>query len=403
MRFRTAGASGILLLSLVGCAATEGAATESSTASQNAAVDDGHGEIAGAHELAEPALHLDTVDAAGVVRHLDLLDETSTVLAEIEPVEDLVTDGRYLFGIRSGSVTVIDSGVWTWSHIDHFHYYEAPSLVLGEIEGSGIPSVTTGETGTGIRFDDEAVLISTRALADGEIVEEFRIPVESHAGLVVPLTSGAVMTEPDADGSAQTLRIVASDGRAGDTIPCADAAGSITTVVGVVVGCADGAALAVGGDPETWEQIPYPADAAPPATAFDARKARPSVAAVAGGDGVWLLDTRERSWTFQDLGEEIVQAAAIDDDAERVLALAADGSVLVLSGGGVVARTVPLVAASLADRDLAAGVSFVVDQNRAYLNGPAENTVWEIDAADDARIAREFMTASPLHLAGTGR
>lgn len=400
MRTRLTAASGILLLALAGCAATPA----TSTTPADESVGDGHGEIAGAHELSEPALHLTTVDAEGGVHHLDLLDEESEVLTEIDPIDDLVSDGRYLFGIRDGSVTVIDSGVWTWSHIDHFHYYEAPSRVIGDIEGSGLATVVAGETGTGILFDDEAVLVDTPALADGEVVENFRIPVETHAGLVVPLATGAVITQPDADGTAQALRIVDGDGTAGESVPCANAAGTITTVVGVVIGCAGGAALSVGGDPSEWERIAYPADAAPAATDFAGREGRPSVAALAGSTGVWLLDTRDRSWAFQDLGEEIVRVAAVGDDADRTLALTATGSVLVLAGGEIVARTEPLVAASVADPELVAGVTFVVDKNRAYLNGPAENAMWEIDPADGARIARTFQaTAAPLHLAGTGR
>ncbi|MDQ0642851.1 hypothetical protein [Microbacterium murale] len=400
MRFRFTAVTGILLLASAGCAATPSAPPSPA----NETVGDGHGEIAGAHELSEPALHLTTVDADGAVDHLDLLDEETETLAEIEPIEELVSDGRYLFGIRDGSVTVVDSGVWTWSHIDHFHYYEAPSRVIGEIEGSGLATVVTGDVGTGIQFDDEAVLIDTLALADGEIVEEFRLPVEPHAGLIVPLAEGAVITEPDADGAPQTLRVVDAEGAPGESIACSNAAGTITTVVGVVIGCADGAALSVGGDPSDWERIAYPADAAPPVTEFAGREGRPSVAALAGPTGVWLLDTRERNWTFQNVGEEIVRVAAVSDDADRVLALTASGSVLVLAGGEVVSRTEPLVAASVADPELAAGVTFVVDQNRAYLNGPAEQALWEIDPADAARIARTFETVTmPFHLAGTGR
>ncbi len=399
MRFPLAGVSRIVLLSLMAVSLTGCAAESGADAPSNDSSGAGHGKISGARELAEPALHLTTVDAAGVVHHFDLLDEQSSVLAEIEPIEDLVTDGRYLFGIRDGSVTVIDSGVWSWSHIDHFHYYEAPSRVVGDIEGSGLATVVIGETGTGIRFDDEAVLIETPSLADGELVEQFRIAVDSADGLFVPLNDGAVVGE-----SETALRIIAADGTPADSVPCAKAAGTISTVVGVVIGCDDGAALAIGGNADDWEMIPYPEGAAPSATAFDGRKGRPSVAALAGDEGVWVLDTRARTWTFQDLGESVVRAAAVDDDAGRVLALTADGSVLVVTDGEIVARTVPLVAASLADPELAAGVRFVVDRERAYVNGPAENMAWEIDAADDARIARAFeMSSAPLHLAGTGR
>ncbi|MGW8483075.1 hypothetical protein ACWGJP_08030 [Microbacterium sp. NPDC055903] len=402
MRARKAALAGILLLAVTGCSAQPPAAAPSSTA-----VGDGHGEIAGAHELAEPALHLATANRDGFISHLDLLDEETSVLAEIDPIDELVTDGRYLFGIREGSVTVIDSGVWTWSHVDHFHYYEAPSRILGDIEGAGIATVVPGDSGIGILFDHEAVLLDAPALADGEISERFRIDVEPHAGLVVPLGEGAAITDPEsgASGAVSSLRIVDADGTDVGSVPCADAAATITTVVGVVVGCADGAVMATGADPASWERIPYPAGTENlRATAFAAREARPTVAAVAGDSGVWMLDTREREWTLIDLEEPIVLAAAVDDADERVLALASDGSVLVIQDAAVVSRTAPLVAASLADAASAEHVEFVVDQTRAYLNGPAEGMMWEIDPADDARLARTFETeAEPLLLAGTGR
>lgn len=402
MRVRALAVSALLLILLAGCA---GSPAAPASAPPSATEDhDDHGHVEGAVELAEPALHLATIDGDGVVRHLDLLDESVEVLDEIAPVEELVSDGRYLFAIRAGSVTVIDSGVWSWSHVDHFHYYEAPSRTIGEIEGSGVAVVVRGETGTGILFDDEAVLIDTPALGDAEIVELFRSPLQQHDGMVVPLAEGAAITEPDADGAVRALRVVDADGTPGERIECIDAAGTITTVVGVVVGCSDGAVMAAGGDGSNWERIPYPDGAAVAAEAFAAREGRPRVAALAGTTALWLLDTRARTWTLHDIGEELVDVVATDDAEQHVIALAADGSVLVLSDGGVVARTEPLVADSLADPAAAAGISFVVDQHRTYLNGPTEQLMWEIDHGDGARIARVFDTeTAPLHLAGTGR
>ncbi|WP_300266764.1 hypothetical protein [Microbacterium sp.] len=398
MKTRLAAACGIVLLALTGCAAIEPAAPpEPSTAA-------GHGAIPGAQELAEPALHLAAVDAAGIVHHLDLLDEHESVLAEIEPIDELVSDGRYLFGIRDGSVTVIDSGVWTRSHGDHFHYYEAPARVLGEIDGQGRAAVVAGASGIGIRFDDEAVLVEAAALGEGEIVESFRIDIAPHTGFVVPLAEGAAVTEPDDTGAVRSLRMVDADGAPQDSVPCEAAAGTIATVVGTVVGCSDAALLAVDGDPAAWERIAYPTDAVAPATSFAAREGRPTVAAVAGDSGIWLLDTRERSWSHVELGEQVIRVGAVDDDAGRVLALTATGAVLVIAEGEVIARTEPLVAASLADPETAAGVAFVIDQHRAYLNGPAEKAMWEIDPADDARISRTFPAETePVHFAGTGR
>ena len=84
---------------------------------------DGHGAIAGAKEMAEPQLHLLTIDETGGIRHLDLLDEGTEELGRVGGVEALTTEGRYAYAVRPdrGAVTVVDSGVWTWSHIDHFH------------------------------------------------------------------------------------------------------------------------------------------------------------------------------------------------------------------------------------------------------------------------------------------
>jgi hypothetical protein len=58
----------------------------------------------------------------------------------------------------------------------------------------------------------------------------------------------------------------------------------------------------------------------------------------------------------------------------------------------------------LADPSLLTGVELVADQQRAYLNAPAEHRLVEIDFADSARISRTFDTpAAPLRLAETGR
>ncbi len=390
----------LALTVLTGCAASATPAADPTAATA---------DTRAPREVAEPPHHLTTIDPGGRVHHLDLADGGRDVIAEIKPVERLVSDGRYLFGIREGSVTVIDSGVWTRSHGDHFHYHVGPVRVLGEVEGDGVPTVVPGVTGTGVMFRGEAVLLAADALADGRIAETFRIRVAAHDGLTVPLTEGALVTEPDAAGAPARLRVVTADGSERSRIPCVGAAGTIATAVGVVVGCADGAVLAPGGDAARAERIPYPAGAAPADVAsaagvFAARESRPRVAALAGERGVWILDTRARSWALQDVGEPIVRATAIDDEQQRVAVLGADGSVLVLSQGRVAARTAPLVAESLRDPDAAATIELVVDQDHVYLNGPSERMLWEIDPADDARVTRTFATDTPpVHLAETGR
>lgn len=392
-------ACAVLLFTLTACASPSKPHDHVPPAGGEA--ESGHGDFADARELAEPALHLASVDGEGAVHHLDLIDESTTTLAEIDPIADLVGDGRFLFGVRDGSVTVIDSGVWSWSHGDHFHYYEAPANVIGEIEGEGIATVIVNENGVGVRFEDEAVLLEQKALADGRIVEQFRVNASGPQGFVVPLSKGAVLADTTARES--TLRIVTSEGDEHAQLECVDARGTIATVVGVVVGCADAALLSVEGDLDGWERIPYPPGATP-ASEFESRKGRPRVAAISGGSAIWVLDTRARNWLHYDIGEPVVRAAAVDDGDGRIVLLTAAGEILVMHSGAVVARTAPLVADSLADPTLAEGVALVVDQQRVYLNGPAEQKLWEISPADDARVTRTFDTQHPpLHLSGTGR
>lgn len=395
-RFAPLGA--LILLALAGCASPTAPAPDPTA--------DTHGEIAGAAELAEPALGLTSIDAAGRVSHLDLLEESTAELGIVRAPAAVHSDGRYLFSMDAEGLSIVDSGVWTWDHVDHFHYYRAEARVLGDVAGEGVATVATSNSsttgGTGVFFPDsgEAVLLDTEALSKGDIVERFRLERAVGAGLVVPAGSFAAI----ASGDEITLHTADGD-EVGDATPCVDPAGTITTRVGAVIGCRDGAVLvSVADEQPVVEVVPYPAGAtAPRASAFANREGRPSVAGVAGDAGVWVLDTRERTWTLLPTPEPVVQASAVDDKDANLLALTPDGRVLVLDGetGAVRAASAPLVGASLG-----AGqpVSLIADQQRAYLNGPAEGRMWEIDFADGARVAREFSPATaPLFFAETGR
>ena len=403
----TAAILGLVLLTLAGCASdaadTPGATPEA----------DRSDAVAGSAELSEPPLALVTIDRGGLVRQLDLLDETVAELGHVPKASRASTDGRFVFADTGEGLSIIDSGRWTWDHVDHFHYYRAAPEMLGEVPGRGPATVattsssTTGSTGVFFVGSGEAVLLDTAAMSKGELVERFRLETGPHDGLVVPIGSHALVTQPQ-HGAVASVAVFDQGGMPvpDAAAPCIDARGTITTSVGAVIGCADGALLAtlVEGAVE-FERIPYPAGAAaPPAVSFAGRDGRPTVAGLAGDQAIWLLDTRERTWTLLPVDRPIVQATAVDDEAQHVLALGADGRVLVIDGvtGALLEETEPLVAESLATG--AGTPTLVADLPFAYLNGPAENVVYEIDVADDARITRAFATpASPAHLAQTGR
>ena len=389
-----------MVLALTGCAAN------GPTASVSEPAPDTHGEIAGAEELAEPALGLTSIDAQGQVSHLDLLDETTVELGAVRAPRAVHSDGRYLFAIDETGVSVVDSGVWTWDHVDHFHYYRAEARVLGDVEGAGAATVATSNSsttgGTGVFFPEsgDAVLLDTEALSKGRLVESFRLSREPGPGMVVPAGSFAAVAAGD------ELTLHTADGATtGEPVACEAAAGTLTTRVGAIIGCQDGALLIhVEDERPVVERIPYPDGVnAPRATTFANREWRPRAAAHAGDAGIWMLDTRARTWTLLPVPEPVVQVTAVDDADANVLALTRDGRVLVLDGetGAMRAASVPLVGASLA---AGAPVTLVADQQRAYLNGPAEGRLWEIDFADNSRLARDFETASvPVFFAQTGR
>ncbi|MFM9597074.1 hypothetical protein ACKI1O_47885, partial [Streptomyces scabiei] len=92
-------------------------------APESAAADDAHGARADAVELAEPPVALTAIAPSGAVTQLDLLDETVVSLGEVGTPRSLHSDGRYLFVGTDAGLDVVDSGRWTWDHVDHFHYY----------------------------------------------------------------------------------------------------------------------------------------------------------------------------------------------------------------------------------------------------------------------------------------
>ena len=391
-----------LALTFTGCTDTAPAPDEKADVS-------GHGHLSGAEEVAEPLLGITSIDETGRISHLDLLSEEEAALGHIDPTTAVSGDGRYLFAQTDAGVAIIDSGRWTWDHVDHFHYYRAEARVIGTLSGTGAATIatTTQSTSgaTGVFFaSGEAVLLDTAALSRGDITSLRRWEREPHAGLVVPVGSFALVTDA-VDGIAETVRAYDDAGAAvGEAMACPRASGTIATRVGAVIGCADGAVLAtVTEGVLTLTHIPYPSGStAGAATSFANREGRPRIAGLAPTGEIWVLNTRSQEWTLVRSAESLVHVSAVDDDAGRLLALTQDGRVLVLrADGSTEAATEPLAATSFE-----AGFTplLAVDQARAYLTAPADERVYEIDYADGARVARTFHTVdAPVFATMTGR
>lgn len=396
-------------LLLAGCstpaapsAPTGGAAASAEAAPTETAVP--HGYVEGAAELAEPQHVLAAIGPAGEVRLLDLLTEQTEELEAIGEVVSLEHDGRFLAATTEGGVTIVDTGVWTVDHADHVHYYRADARVVGSLELGGPATISSTESRTAVLGDGEVVLLDREALGQGEIVETGRFPADS-GGFATPAGDGAIVGVDDA------VVVLDASGTEVASEPCTDPQGGIVTRVGAVVGCDEGAVLATTVDAAgeslvELESIGYPAGtaAALRATGFDMRAGRATAAAIAGDAGFWLLDTRERTMTLVETPQPLVRVVAVDDEAGHVVAIAADGRVLVLDESGAeLGATEPVLAATLADPVAAAALSLELDASRAYVPVLADGSVLEIDYADGARIARTLPVPTPLHIAETGR
>lgn len=357
----------------------------------------------GVVEVADAPLALMSIDAQGAVGLLDLATGEQRHAGSVSPPLALAGDGRYGFVSTADGLEIIDSGRWTWLHGDHNHYYRGEPRVLGSLSGSGPATVTSGllstAGSTGVYFTDsgEGVLLDNAALADGDIVERFRVQTEAGAGLVAPLGEGALVTVGpelvyyDATGTATTT-----------TAACTAASGAITTPVGVLVGCAEGAVLGTWrSDGPILEHLPYPDGIAlEAAVEFEGRKGRPTVATLASPNGLLLLNTRDRTWQHIETDVALDHVSAAADAEGHVVAVDAAGHVRVYLAptGEQVAATGPLTTDSERFRSL------LLDDRHAYLADPTSGLVFEIDYADGARVARTLETpTSPRFVTEVGR
>lgn len=372
-----------------------------------------HGYVEGAEELSEPELSLALVDRPGTLTLFDLLNGNSSVLpGESGQVDEMAGDGRFVYSSRVAgdrtTVDVVDSGRWTVEHGDHFHYYRAAERAVGTVTGTGMPAIHTGDRKTAIAFPavGEVVVLAQDDLAGGTLGDPLTLSRSPHPGLLaVPFAGHLLVTAPDPAGIVATVEILDERGQTLEAagMPCPQASDAVITRVGAVVTCADGAVLVTAADgAPVAEKIGYPAGIAPPALRVDGRAGRPVVAGAAdaragtGRAGFWQLDTRRREWAFRPTDAPLVAVSAVGDDAGRTVAVDDAGRIRVFGSDGADLGTGgPLLAGSTADQVARSRIRLMVDANRAYVSGPVEGLVLEVDYRDGGRIARTFDGLDP--------
>lgn len=366
-----------------------------------------HGYIEGAQENAEPQTGLFTFDReTGEAQLLSLLTEETVDAGAFGPVDAVHHDVRYAFVSSGDTVEVFDTGAWTVPHGDHKHYYSTEPKAVGTIDLPN-PGSVAGDGSTVAVFSDSegyASLFTTEDLDAGVITETGRITTSPHNGVVVPfkdyfLASTGSDKEPDSkpDGvevrDSENQTVLAKES-------CPGLSSHAQTRVGVVFACTDGALLFTEDDDAVLaEHIPYPSGGASPAVNLEHRPGSNEISGPAGKDGVWHLDVPERVLNLLETPVPVVTAAAVGD-MQHVLAVGADGSLLSLdpTSGEVLNSTELLKTEPDPDNP----PQLRIDTSRAYVSDPASSTVFEIDYADNLRVARTFDVPAVDFLLETG-
>ncbi len=373
----------VAIILLSGCGGTEQAAGPEKVAGP-AADAPPHGYVRGAEETAEPQARLVLADAGtGAVHVLDLITGRATAVARVASVEGITGDGRFAYVAHAGeSLRVIDSGGWTVDHGDHLHFYRTTPRDVGTVTGRRALSdaaVTAVSGPGGVRLLDRA------KLEEGLIAQTATVPGTGTAlpyneRLLVPVGGGAVAIHSRAGAPAGRL-----------DEPCPQPSGAVVTRRGAVFGCADGALL-VGG--EGAEKIPHRGERP---EELSGRPGSTVLAAIAGDEGVQVLDVTAKSWKRLETGP--VAAVTATGPQAPVLVLTTDGVLHSWDpeSGKKIAKTRLLDRAD--DR-----VTIQADPSRAYVNDPAAKAVHEIDYRDGLRRARTFeLDLTPTHMVETGR
>lgn len=352
----------------------------------------GHGHVDGATELQEAPLSLVTASSDGQVNLLDLGADGAApaTIASAPGLTATTSDSRFVaITGADGATSLIDSGVWTWDHGDHQHYYRAEARDLGALGVSGTTSVASTNARTVIASGTTATVLDRQALGQGTQTPVATATIDS-GSFAAPLGDRTVLV---AGGQAS---IVDDSGQAvGQGIACPSASGGALTRAGIVVGCQGGAVIApepsstATAEPPALTWAPLPDEAAGARIVSMSNRARRSqVAALDDAGGAWLLSVRDASWTRVAFGAPVVAVSAMDDTHKRVVGVDAEGRVRVWADGAEATVTEPI-----ADPTLAAATGVQVTPRRAYLPGADGASVLEIDAADSARVARTIPAA----------
>lgn len=396
----------ILTLSLAACgtddagdAGTSADAGGSATASATP-----HGYVEGAEEAKEPQLRL-AVSRDDNLTLVDLL--TGETVTELDAPALHGADKRYLFTTDDDGTTVIDSGVWTVDHGDHFHYYRSDPAAVGTVSGEKPGHAVSADSRVSLFFDgDGAVKTYDRSALENaaksgagtmpDAATEFE--VGAHHGVAVPFEDHVVSTlaPDDADELPDTLGAFDESGErtelTGET-SCPDIHGAVGIRDTALFACADGVLAVTAGDDGalTGELVAYPGEA--DGRAWSLTAGRSLAAAAFENGGLGLLDPAKGTWTAT-ATDAPVTSVAVAPDNKVVFALDEEGTGYAVDPAtGQVTTQKKLVGPGSTGDDSEEGApapSLALSSERGYVSDPGAGKVTEFDIRDGLRETRSF-------------
>lgn len=341
--------------------------------------------VEGARELDGALTRLVLVDpATGATSVYDAVDEVETSIGSYGPVDGISGDGRFAYLRTGGRTTVVDAGAWTFGHGDHDHYFatepaEVATLDVPAASVSAVNSIVAVRTPT-----NATALFDREKLADNVVEAPAGLALSPDVAAVAPYGSRLVTVT-----AAGRMQVTGDTGTTDLVGECPNPSWASPTRRAVVFGCDTGAVRVTGGDGDlAVTPAPFPADAPAERPRQMEHRDRADVFAGVSAGTVWVLDSRQRSWTLIPVADAVATNTAGDG---TVLVLRRDGT---LSAYEVNARAetarIPLFPEGIP----ADGAQPVVDldSDRAYVNNAATREVYEIDYADGLRIARTLRT-----------
>ncbi|WP_430335901.1 hypothetical protein [Rhodococcus sp. ACT016] len=311
----------------------------------------------------------------------------------------LVEDGRFVYASDGDrTIEVIDPGVWTVDHVDHVHYYRAPTTSVGTVSlDAPMKSIIGDARHTAIGTADGTItVVDRRALESGQITIVGEFTSDAAVPFAVPYQDGFLVSRSHGMAS---VDLHGNPSGAVDA-ECREPAGWAILRSGVAIGCGEGVLLVKHKpDGEQSLMIPYPKDAERVGE-FHYRPRSNEAAAVAGA-GVWNVNVSKQTLHYvpiETAGAAPVVAANSPANGEYVLSLGGDGHV----------RATGLTdSATITDAPLLpAGTPGPIrlDTSRAYVADPTALEIYELDYGDGLRTARTFaVDAKPDLMVEIGR